>query len=62
MLNWENDESKYFSFPEGKGRGHAIPDAAIAKELVKLEPTLDVTFVSYSVGAETLKDLGQNVI
>ena len=49
-------------FSRGKGRGHAIPDAAIANELVVLEPILDITFASYSVGAATLKDLGQNVI
>lgn len=49
-------------FSRGKGRGHAIPDAAIANELVKVEPRIEITFVSYSVGAATLKDLGQEVI
>lgn len=46
----------------GKGRGHAVPDAAIAGELLKLEPALDITFASYSVGAETLRELGHDVV
>lgn len=49
-------------FSRGKGRGHAIPDAAIANELLKLEPALDITFASYSVGAVTLRELGQRVV
>ncbi len=49
-------------FSRGKGRGHAIPDAAIARELLGLEPNLDVEFVSYGVGAVTLRELGWRVI
>lgn len=49
-------------FSRGKGRGHAIPDAAIAAELSKLLPFVKVQFVSYSVGAETLRELGHDVI
>lgn len=49
-------------FSRGKGRGHAVPDAAIAEELIEREPNLDLVFVSYSVGAVTLKKLGCNVI
>ncbi len=62
MLETGKQREQILFFSRGKGRGHAIPDAAIANELAVLEPTLDVTFVSYSVGAATLKDLGQNVI
>ena len=49
-------------FSRGKGRGHAIPDAAIAADLVAREPSVDVTFASYSTGLATLQDLGCRVI
>ncbi len=62
MLGLGKRRKQILFFSRGKGRGHAIPDAAIANELVVLEPTLDITFASYSVGAVTLKDLGQEVI
>jgi UDP-N-acetylglucosamine:LPS N-acetylglucosamine transferase len=61
MLGLGKRRKQILFFSRGKGRGHAIPDAAIANELVVLEPALDITFASYSVGAATLKDLGQNV-
>lgn len=53
---------KMLFFSRGKGRGHAVPDAAIGNELQKLEPRLELTFVSYSTGAATLKELGKEVI
>jgi len=49
-------------FSRGKGRGHAVPDAAIARELVALSPGVEIHFISYSVGATTLRDLGWNVV
>ena len=49
-------------FSRGKGRGHAVPDAAIADELMKLRPGVEITFVSYDVGAATLTNLGRDVI
>jgi hypothetical protein len=55
------DKSVLF-FSRGKGRGHAIPDAAIAEEILKLDPGVDVTFVSYSLGASTLRQLGWKTI
>jgi UDP-N-acetylglucosamine:LPS N-acetylglucosamine transferase len=42
-------------FSRGRGRGHAIPDIAIAAELPE---AIDVRFVSYATGAETLKQAG----
>lgn len=62
MLELGERRNQILFFSRGKGRGHAIPDAAIAKELVKLKPTLGITFVSYGVGAATLKELGQDVV
>ncbi|HKW17039.1 MAG TPA: hypothetical protein VJO35_05980 [Terriglobales bacterium] len=49
-------------FSRGKGRGHAVPDSAIAEELQRVYPTLSITFVSYNVGAEILKHRGWRVI
>ena len=57
-----NHRKQILFFSRGKGRGHAVPDAAIAQELVEREPDVAVTFVSYSVGAKTLRELGWNVI
>jgi len=49
-------------FSRGKGRGHAVPDNAMAGDLMRLQPNLEITFVSYSVGAATLRALGWDVI
>lgn len=49
-------------FSRGKGRGHAVPDAAIARELLTLQPDLEISFVSYSTGASTLMELGHQVV
>jgi hypothetical protein len=62
MLGLGKRRRQLLFFSRGTGRGHAIVDAAIANELGRLEPKLDVAFVSYDVGAATLKDLGQDVI
>jgi hypothetical protein len=37
-------------FSRGKGRGHAIPDAAIAADVIARNPSVDVTFASHSAG------------
>jgi UDP-N-acetylglucosamine:LPS N-acetylglucosamine transferase len=49
-------------FSRGKGRGHAVPDAAIANDLVSRDPEVIITFASYGMGAATLKALGWNTI
>jgi|GEM_PF-4375645 len=41
MLRLWKRRKQILFISRGKGRGHAIPDAAIANELVMLEPTLD---------------------
>jgi hypothetical protein len=46
----------------GKGRGHAIPDFAISRELQRLQPGVEVIFLSYATGARTLESLGARVI
>jgi hypothetical protein len=49
-------------FSRGKGRGHAIPDAAVAADVIARKPSVDVTFASDSTGLATLRDLGCRVI
>ena len=49
-------------FSRGRGRGHAMPDMAIARELKRAYPDLDTRFVSYSGGAHALRSCGYEVI
>jgi UDP-N-acetylglucosamine:LPS N-acetylglucosamine transferase len=49
-------------FSRGRGRGHAVPDMAIAEEFPRLNPRLDVQFASYATGADTLRRSGWPVI
>jgi UDP:flavonoid glycosyltransferase YjiC (YdhE family) len=49
-------------FTRGRGRGHALPDLAIEAELKQLFPTVALQFVSYSTGADTLRQAGHNVV
>jgi hypothetical protein len=56
------DNSKLLFVSRGRGRGHALPDSAIASALLKIVPSLDIRFVSYSTGAATLRADGWHVI
>jgi predicted glycosyltransferase len=49
-------------FSRGLGRGHAIPDAAIAEEILKIQPDLEILFASYGIGAVTLRTLQKTVV
>ena len=49
-------------FSRGRGRGHAIPDLSIVEELHQLRDDLDILFVSYATGADTLAEFGQATI
>jgi UDP-N-acetylglucosamine:LPS N-acetylglucosamine transferase len=49
-------------FSRGRGRGHAVPDCALAAELCRLRNDVDLRFVSYATGAETFEQLGHTVI
>jgi hypothetical protein len=48
-------------FSRGRGRGHVFPDIAIADEIARITPGLDISFSSYATGAETFRSLGRNV-
>ncbi|MGH9720041.1 MAG: hypothetical protein ACRD8O_07495 [Bryobacteraceae bacterium] len=51
-------KQKLLFFTRGRGRGHAIPDIAIAKELAELRDDVQIRFVSYGTGARTLAEFG----
>jgi UDP-N-acetylglucosamine:LPS N-acetylglucosamine transferase len=48
-------------FSRGRGRGHAIPDAAIMDEVAAIRSNLDWSFASYATGAKTLQALGYDI-
>ena len=54
--------TKVLFFSRGRGRGHAIPDLAIAAELARLAPELTVRFASYATGLETLVEAGHAAV
>jgi hypothetical protein len=45
----------------GRGRGHAVRDLAIARELRVLAPEFDIGFASYSVGAGVFREAAETV-
>jgi hypothetical protein len=49
-------------FSRGRGRGHAIPDIAIAEEFPQLGGKISIQFVSYATGADTFRNSGWSVI
>ena len=49
-------------FSRGRGRGHAIPDLEILRELRAVREDVGVWFASYGTGAETLTEAGETVI
>lgn len=54
---FDSDKRKILWFSRGRGRGHAIPDLEIWREL-----DAQVRFVSYGTGARTLEEFGHAVI
>jgi len=61
MVNTDSTYSVLF-FSRGKGRGHAIPDSSVARILMKMRPDISIQFVSYSLGASTLREQGWPVV
>jgi len=52
------DGIKILFFSRGRGRGHAIPDMEIGRELAALDAAAQVRFVSYATGADTFEAHG----
>lgn len=46
----------------GRGRGHAIPDMEIGQYLTSINANIDIEFASYSLGAETFRSNGYDVL
>jgi UDP-N-acetylglucosamine:LPS N-acetylglucosamine transferase len=59
---FEPGKKKLLFFSRGRGRGHAIPDIEIAKQIEKIGPEIEVRFVSYATGAQTLEQFGYPII
>ena len=57
----ERDLSNIMFISRGHGRGHAVPDMAIAARLTELMPNLRIRFVSYAAGAEAYRACGYDV-
>jgi hypothetical protein len=57
-FEFEQGKKKILFFSRGRGRGHAIVDIEIAKEIAKLSGDVDLRFVSYGTGAATLRTYG----
>jgi hypothetical protein len=58
----QSNSARVLICSRGKGRGHAVPDAAIAHHLRHRRPDWDITFVSYGTGAMALRSLGEQVV
>ncbi len=49
-------------FSRGRGHGHAIPDMAIADQILAKRPHFDIRFASYSTGADTFRSANRELI
>ena len=61
MITPQHNTPKILFFSRGQGRGHALPDLAISEALLREKPQLDLHFVSYGTGADTLRAHGQTI-
>ncbi len=59
---FDRDRKKVLFFSRGRGRGHAIPDIEIIRELSFLRKDIEVRIVSYGVGASTFTDFNFPII
>lgn len=57
-----NQGFRFVWFSRGRGRGHAVSDIWIAREVLALRPDTSIDFVSYADGAETFRARGVAVI
>jgi len=56
--DFDEGKRKILFFSRGRGRGHAIPDMEIVKEMTKAHEDVQVHFVSYGTGARTIEQYG----
>ena len=55
---FDEGKRKVLFFSRGRGRGHAVPDVEIVKEMTKTHEDVQVRFVSYGTGAQTIAQYG----
>lgn len=55
---FDEGRKKILFFSRGRGRGHAIPDMEIVREMTKAHEDVQVRFVSYGTGARTIAQYG----
>jgi UDP-N-acetylglucosamine:LPS N-acetylglucosamine transferase len=55
---FDEGKRKILFFSRGRGRGHAIPDMEIVKELTNAHEDVEVRLVSYGTGARTIQQYG----
>ncbi len=58
MQPFEAGKRRILWFTRGRGRGHAVPDMALAEEFGQLRPDCEIRFVSYATGARTFAERG----
>jgi UDP-N-acetylglucosamine:LPS N-acetylglucosamine transferase len=58
----EQQVSDVMIISRGHGRGHAVPDMAIATALTRARPELHLSFVSYAAGADAYRACGFQVL
>ncbi len=59
---FDSGKRKILFFSRGRGRGHAIPDIQLVKELQEGREDIQVRFASYGTGARTIEEHGQPLI
>lgn len=59
---FEEGKRRLLFLSRGRGRDHAVPDMAMAAELARRNPNLDLRFVSYSTNAAAFRSCGWEVI
>ena len=61
-MSFDNNRKKVLFFSRGRGRGHAVADMEIARELPTLRNDVQILFVSYGTGARTFQERGTPVV
>src|SRR5947207_13572778 len=58
QMNTDKTKTKVLFFSRGRGRGHAIVDIEVGRELGELRGDVEIRFVSYGTGARTIAERG----
>lgn len=61
-MSFDNTSKKILFFSRGRGRGHAVADIEIGRQLAALRDDVQILFVSYGSGARTFREHGTPVV